>query len=53
MFGYSDSNGKLGVEKFMQRYYRAVLSIRELTDVLLQYLDEAIYQKDKTKSGTP
>jgi len=49
MFGYSDSNGKLGVEKFMQRYYQTVLSIRELTDVLLQYLDEAIYRQNKTK----
>ena len=33
----------------MQRYYQTVLSIRELTDVLLQYLDEAIYRKNKTK----
>jgi len=49
MLGYSDSEGKLGVEKFMQRYYRVVLSIRELNDVLLQYLDEAIYRKGKTK----
>ena len=52
MFSYRDSDGRLGVEKFMQRYYRAVLSIRELTDVLLQYLDEAIYRKDKTKVVT-
>jgi len=49
MLGYSDGNGKLAVEKFMQRYYQTVLSIRELTDVLLQYLDEAIYRKNKTK----
>ena len=49
LLGYSDGNGKLAVEKFMQRYYQTVLSIRELTDVLLQYLDEAIYRKNKTK----
>ena len=49
MFGYTDGPGRLGVEKFMQRYYQVVLSIRELTDVLLQYLDEAIYRKDKTQ----
>jgi [protein-PII] uridylyltransferase len=49
MLGFRDSQGRLGVEKFMQRYYQAVLSIRELTDVLLQYLDEAIYRKNKTK----
>jgi len=49
LLGYSDGNGKLAVEKFMQRYYQTVLSIRELTDVLSQYLDEAIYRKNKTK----
>ena len=49
LLGYTDSNGKLAVEKFMQRYYQTVLSIRELTDVLQQYLDEAIYRKNKTR----
>jgi [protein-PII] uridylyltransferase len=53
MFGYRDSKSRLGVEKFMQRYYQVVLSIRELNDVLLQYLDEAIYRKNKTKVITP
>ena len=52
MFGYTDSPGRLAVEKFMQRYYQVVISIRELTDVLLQYLDEVIYRKDKTKVET-
>ena len=49
MFGYTDSDGRLGVEKFMQRYYQVVMSIRELNDVLLQFLDESIYRKNKTK----
>ena len=49
MLGFQDSKGRLAVEKFMQRYYQSVLSIRELTDVLLQYLDEAIYRKNKAK----
>lgn len=49
ILGYSDADGRLGIEKFMQRYYKAVLSIRELNDVLLQYLDEAIYREGKTK----
>ena len=29
----------------MQHYYQVVLSIRELNDVLLQYLDEVIIRK--------
>ncbi len=52
MFGYTDSDGRLGVEKFMQRYYQVVMSIRELNDVLLQYLDESIFRKNKTKVVT-
>ncbi len=53
MFGYQDSDERLGVEKFMQRYYQVVMSIRELNDMLLQYLDEAIYRKNKTRVVTP
>ncbi len=53
MFGYEDSPERLGVEKFMQRYYQVVMSIRELNEVLLEYLDEAIYRKNKAKVVTP
>lgn len=52
LFGYKD-NEKLGVEQFMQQYYQVVLSMRELNDVLLQYLDEAILGKNKKKSIRP
>ncbi len=53
MFGYKDSSERLGVEKFMQRYYQVVMSIRELNEVLLEYLDEAVYRKNKVKVVTP
>jgi [protein-PII] uridylyltransferase len=49
MFGYHDSGERLGVEQFMQHYYQVVLSMRELNDVMLQYLDEVILCKDKAK----
>lgn len=49
MFGYHDSDERLGVEQFMQHYYQVVLSMRELNDVMLQYLDEVILRKDKVK----
>ena len=42
MFGYEDDNKSLAVEKLMQEYYRAVATLRELNDVLLQHFDEAI-----------
>jgi [protein-PII] uridylyltransferase len=52
MFGYEDCPERLGVEKFMQRYYQVVMSVRELNEVLLEYLDETIYRKNKAKTVT-
>ncbi len=42
MFGYKDTEERLAVEQFMQRYYRIVLAMREQSDMLLQYMDEII-----------
>ena len=50
MFGYSNSEKRLAVEQFMHWYYRAVLSLRELNEVLLQYLSEAILNKDEPQN---
>uniref|UniRef100_UPI0030DDD689 [protein-PII] uridylyltransferase n=1 Tax=uncultured Marinobacter sp. TaxID=187379 RepID=UPI0030DDD689 len=44
MLGYKDEGRRLGVELMMQAYYRTVLALAELTDVILQYYDEAILQ---------
>lgn len=42
MLGYKDEGKRLDVELMMQSYYRAVLALAELADVILQYYDEAI-----------
>lgn len=42
-FGFEDNEQSLAVEQFMHNYYRVVLSLRELNDVLIHYLDEAIF----------
>lgn len=41
-FGYRDTEAQLGVEQFMHDYYRQVLLLREVNDILLQHFDEAI-----------
>jgi [protein-PII] uridylyltransferase len=42
-FGFEDGDHSLAVEQFMHTYYRVVLSLRELNDVLIHFLDEAIF----------
>jgi [protein-PII] uridylyltransferase len=50
LFGYQDNHEGLAVEQFMHRYYRTVLALRELNDVVLQFLSEAVLQKGVNKS---
>ncbi len=48
MLKFEDSEEKLGVEIMMQQYYRVVLGLAELTDVILQHFDEAILRKNES-----
>lgn len=48
-FGYLDSEGLLAVEKFMRAYYRHVLELREVNDILFQYFTETILQGRSTR----
>ncbi|WHI52507.1 [protein-PII] uridylyltransferase [Microbulbifer sp. MLAF003] len=52
-FGYKDSNNQLAVEQFMHSYYRTVMALRQLNDVLLQYLGEAILAPGGEQDITP
>ena len=47
LFGYKDSNKRLAVEIFMQKYYQAATTVREITDVLNQATEEAIFGTNK------
>jgi len=48
MLKFEDTEEKLGVEIMMQQYYRVVLGLAELTDVILQHFDEAILRKSES-----
>ena len=52
MLGFEDREGSLGVELMMQAYYRCVLGLAELTDVILQQLNEVILRGDQPESVT-
>jgi len=47
LLGYEDEDDRLGIETMMHQYYRVVTEISELTDLILQYFDEAILRKDQ------
>lgn len=40
--GFADTRAQLGVERFMHLYYRHVLALREVNDILLQDFEERI-----------
>jgi [protein-PII] uridylyltransferase len=52
-FGYVDGPAQLGVEQFMHDYYRRVLGLREVNDVLLQHFDEVILRAHYTPELEP
>ena len=41
-FGYVDRDDLLAVEQFMHKYYRYLLELREVNDILLQHFTEVI-----------
>lgn len=46
-FGFTDAEENLGVEQFMQQYYRTVIELNRLNEMLLQLFQEAILLKDR------
>ncbi|MBT8150751.1 MAG: [protein-PII] uridylyltransferase [Gammaproteobacteria bacterium] len=42
ILGFSDDNVNLAVEQFMHEYYRRVMLLAEMNDVLMQYLNTAL-----------
>ena len=42
LMGFKDSKNSLAVEKMMKRYYRSALVIRNISDILLQILEERV-----------
>jgi [protein-PII] uridylyltransferase len=45
--GFMDTESKSGVELFMQHYYRHVMALSEVNDIILQFFQEDIVAKKK------
>jgi len=52
-FGYRDDDANLAVEKFMKRYYRTIMDLSRLNEMLLELFQEAILHADAPRSITP
>ena len=52
-FGYVDDGSNLAVEQFMQRYYRTVMELNRLNEMLLQLFQEAILLAGEAERISP
>ncbi|MGE6529846.1 [protein-PII] uridylyltransferase [Pseudomonas sp. NPDC077382] len=53
LLGYEDSDAKLAIERFMQKYYRVVMSISELSDLVGQHFAEVILWEGDSGAAVP
>lgn len=53
LFGYTDTQNNLGVELFMKQYYRTVMDLNRLNEMLLQLFEEEILLAKKTSKPSP
>lgn len=52
LLGYEDASYTLGVEQLMQRYYRTVMELSRLNEILLQQFEEAILMDPNAEPRT-
>lgn len=53
LLGYEDNDAKLAVERFMQKYYRVVMGISELSDLVNQNFEEEILRDGEPGPAQP
>ena len=53
MLGFEDGGGRLGVEHMMKRYYREVMELSRLNEMLLEHLEEAILHARRRERVKP
>lgn len=53
LLGYQDNDAKLAIERFMQKYYRVVMSIAQLSDLIIQHFEEVILTDDEGATTQP
>ncbi|WP_437881506.1 [protein-PII] uridylyltransferase [Pseudomonas sp. LRF_L74] len=53
LLGYQDNDAKLALERFMQKYYRVVMAVSELNDLINQHFEEVIVREGESGPAQP
>lgn len=53
LLGYNEGDTKRTIERFMQKYYRVVMGIAELSDLINQHFEEEILRAGDSGPATP
>ncbi|HSC82196.1 MAG TPA: [protein-PII] uridylyltransferase, partial [Pseudomonas sp.] len=53
LLGFEDGNGKLAIERFMQKYYRVVMGVAELSDLINQHFEDVLLREGESGPAQP
>ncbi|MBB1519992.1 [protein-PII] uridylyltransferase [Aquipseudomonas guryensis] len=53
LLGFEDGDGKMAVERFMQKYYRVVMGVAELSELINQHFEEVILRAGECGTAQP
>ncbi|WXL27185.1 [protein-PII] uridylyltransferase [Ectopseudomonas mendocina] len=53
LLGFEDADRKRSIERFMQKYYRVVMAIAELSELINQHFEEEILRSANSTPATP
>jgi [protein-PII] uridylyltransferase len=53
LLGFEDGDGRLAVERFMQKYYRVVMGVAELSDLINQHFEDVLLREGESSQAQP
>ncbi|WP_394559499.1 [protein-PII] uridylyltransferase [Aquipseudomonas alcaligenes] len=53
LLGFEDGSGKMAVERFMQKYYRVVMGVAELSDLINQHFEDVLLHEGEPGLAQP
>ncbi|WJN58377.1 [protein-PII] uridylyltransferase [Pseudomonas sp. SO81] len=53
LLGFEDGDGRLAVERFMQKYYRVVMGVAELSELINQHFEDVLLREGERGQAQP